>query len=237
MLFDSSKASNRILIIDDNVDIHEDFQTILAKRVTVNSNRFNLDALEDDIFGNEVKEKDSNSGSVVEYDLDFASQGQDGLNKVIEAKNQERPFFLAFVDMRMPPGWDGLKTIEKLWAVDPDLQVVICTAFSDYSQLEITERLGLNDNLLILKKPFDQEEVSQLACTLYQKREMTRIAVLAMTKMEQLVAERTEDMARSQMKMGQIQRKMDILVKRLKAENNTDLLAEATKLCAEITTT
>ena len=164
MLFDSANSSNRILVIDDNVDIHDDFRTILVKSQANDSNRANLDALEDDIFGVELQNSNSAPASRgnVEYELDFASQGQEGLAKLKDAQSQDKPYFLAFVDMRMPPGWDGLETIEYLWAVDPELQVVICTAFSDYSQLEITERLGLNDNLLILKKPFDQEEVAQL---------------------------------------------------------------------------
>ncbi|MEZ6076636.1 MAG: diguanylate cyclase [Pirellulaceae bacterium] len=77
---------------------------------------------------------------------------------------------VAFVDMRMPPGIDGLETIERLWQVDPQLQVVMCTAFSDYSWSEVIQRLGLRDNLLLLKKPFANEEVLQLANALTHKR-------------------------------------------------------------------
>jgi len=214
MLFDSKGASNRILVIDDNLDIHEDFRTILIKpEASISA----LDSLESDIFGDlaSIPATGPENESVMEYELDFASQGQDGLTMLEKACQQDKPYFLAFVDMRMPPGWDGLETIQHLWAVDPDLQVVICTAYSDYSQREISDRLGMNDNLLILKKPFDHEEVSQLACALHQKREMTRIAVLAMTQMEQIVAERTEDMARSKMKNGDSLRKISALNKRI----------------------
>jgi PAS domain S-box-containing protein len=70
---------------------------------------------------------------------------------------------MAFVDVRMPPGWDGIETISHLWEADPDLQVVICTAYSDYDLDQIVAKLGLTDKFLVLKKPFDTIEVLQLA--------------------------------------------------------------------------
>ena len=69
---------------------------------------------------------------------------------------------MAYVDVRMPNGWDGIETISRIWQEFPELQVVICTAFSDYSWEEIQERLGHSDRFLILKKPFDNLEVRQL---------------------------------------------------------------------------
>jgi DNA-binding NarL/FixJ family response regulator len=70
---------------------------------------------------------------------------------------------LAFVDGRMPPGWDGIETIRHLWQECPDIQVVLCTAYSDYSWQDIRRVLGESDSLLILKKPFDNVEVLQLS--------------------------------------------------------------------------
>ena len=71
--------------------------------------------------------------------------------------------------MRMPPGWDGVETIEHLWHVDPELQVVLCTAFSDLAWDYVIQRLGHSDQLLILRKPFHAIEVWQLASALTQK--------------------------------------------------------------------
>ena len=78
---------------------------------------------------------------------------------VEEAMRSGQPFSMAFVDVRMPPGWNGIETIQHLWKVDPDLKVVICTAYSDYSWREIIEQLGVTDRFLILQKPFDGVEV------------------------------------------------------------------------------
>jgi YesN/AraC family two-component response regulator len=96
--------------------------------------------------------------------------------------------------MRMPPGWDGLKTIEHIWKVDPNVQIVICTAYSDYSWGEITERLGKSENLLILKKPFDSAEVAQLASALTEKWILARQASLKTEQLERMVEARTDEL-------------------------------------------
>ena len=144
----------RILIIDDNPAIHEDFRKILCPDVTPSA----VDELESSLFDSETT-----PGVATDFELDSAHQGQEALVKVQQALADNRPYSLAFVDGRMPPGWDGVETIVHLWKAYPDLQVVICTAYSDYSWEQIIERVGQSDSLVILKKPFDAVEVLQLA--------------------------------------------------------------------------
>jgi signal transduction histidine kinase len=181
------EMKHRVLVIDDNPSIHKDFQTILLEEEESEI----LNSLRDEVFGN--KSNDHAAKNI--YELDFASQGQEGCEKIKQACSENHPYELAFVDMRMPPGWDGLKTIEHIWQIDPDIQVVICTAYSDYSWGEITERLGRSENLLILKKPFDSAEVAQLASALTEKWVLARKADLKMGELEQMVKERTEKQA------------------------------------------
>lgn len=177
--------SRRILVIDDNAAIHDDFRKIFtyAKSET-------LDDAESAFF-NETPE-----GAEIDLDIeiDSAHQGQEGLQKVITAIRQGMPYAMAFVDMRMPPGWDGLTTIERIWEVSPDLQIVICSAYSDNSWTDICKRLGRSDRLLILKKPFDNAEVCQLALALTEKWNLARRAKLKREDLERLVAERTRDL-------------------------------------------
>lgn len=175
---------HRILVVDDNPNIHKDFQTILLEEHESTA----LDALRNEVFGNTKSESQTKNV----FELDFASQGKEGVEKVQQACSENRPYELAFVDMRMPPGWDGLKTIEQMWQVDQKIQVVICTAYSDYSWGDITERLGKSDNLLILKKPFDSAEVAQLAVALTEKWNLARQAAMKMEELEQMVKERTD---------------------------------------------
>jgi len=181
---EEKEMTHRILVIDDNPSIHKDFQTILLEEEESET----LNTLRNEVFGN--KTSDITTKSV--YELDFASQGKEGCDKIKQACSENLPYELAFVDMRMPPGWDGLKTIEHIWETDPKVQVVICTAYSDYSWGEITKRLGRSENLLILKKPFDSAEVAQLASALTEKWVLARQASLKMEQLEQMVKERTE---------------------------------------------
>ena len=180
------EMTHRILVIDDNPSIHKDFQTILIDEEESTT----LIELRSEVFGDKNNEPTIKSV----YELDFASQGKEGSEKVRVACSENRPYELAFVDMRMPPGWDGLKTIEHIWEIDPDIQVVICTAYSDYSWGEITERLGRSENLLILKKPFDSAEVAQLASALTEKWVLARKASLKTGQLEQMVKERTDEL-------------------------------------------
>lgn len=176
----------RILIVDDTESIHSDFHKILG---APDSDSDDLNDLEANLFGETVKE------DLVEgFDLEDAYQGEDGYRRVKTATEEGRPFSVAFVDMRMPPGWDGVETIEKIWSCDGEIQVVICTAYSDYSWEEVRRRLGDSDRLLILKKPFDTVEVLQLANALSEKWLLSRQAKLKMADLETLVDERTRDL-------------------------------------------
>src|SRR5438445_432619 len=148
-------SSRRLLIVDDNRAIHDDFRKILDGQ---SNNRGELDAAEAALYGEAAP-----AVAGPEFEIVSAYQGQESLALVEESVKAGRPFSIAVVDVRMPPGWDGIETTAKLWQADPDLQVVICTAYSDYSWEAMRARLGASDRLLILKKPFDMLEVQQLA--------------------------------------------------------------------------
>src|SRR5688572_22097705 len=127
----------RILVVDDNRSIHEDFRKILSSSTTAS---VELDAVEASLFGSDSKE-----GKSVEFQIDSAYQGADAIRQVEESLRQGRPYAMAFMDVRMPPGLDGIETTIELWKRDPDLQVVLCTAYSDYSWAELLAKLGETD--------------------------------------------------------------------------------------------
>ena len=185
----AKEMAHRILVIDDNPSIHKDFETTLVEDEMNTS----LNTLRTEVFGERLAGDHTAKNT---YELDFASQGEQGCEKIQLACTQGRPYELAFVDMRMPPGWDGLKTIEQLWRIDPNVQVVICTAYSDYTWEEITTRLGKSQNLLILKKPFDSAEVAQLASALTEKWVLAKQASLKTEQLERMVKERTDELRR-----------------------------------------
>ena len=137
----STLPNRRILVVDDTPAIHEDFRKILQPDTPQASE---LDAVSAALFGEEVK------AASIPFELDSAYQGQEALAMVCEALQAGLPYAVAFVDMRMPPGWDGLETIERLWAIDADVQVVICSAHSDYDWTEVVARLDRSDKLLVV---------------------------------------------------------------------------------------
>ncbi len=178
----SVPGNKRILIVDDNRAIHGDFAAILAPGHQSNTLLNEAEAV---IFGKATASEPD------DFDLDSAFQGQEALEKVKQALAENRPYAMAFVDVRMPPGWDGIETISRIWKVDPDLQVVICTAFSDYQWSEINDILGQTDRLLILKKPFDNIEVYQLASALTEKWRLAQLARISQEELEKKVEQRT----------------------------------------------
>ncbi|MBC7860603.1 MAG: EAL domain-containing protein, partial [Burkholderiaceae bacterium] len=134
------------------------------------------------------------AAAAIDFELDSAYQGEQGVERMRQSLAAGRPYALAFVDMRMPPGLDGVETIERLWRDDPLLQIVICTAYSDYAWDTLLARLDVGDRLLILKKPFDPIEVWQLASTLTAKRQLTRQVALKMADLETAIQARTEEL-------------------------------------------
>ena len=192
----SDETHYRILIVDDNPAIHEDFRKIILGHQSRNSA---LDAAEAILFDDTA----AASTKTVQFSIESAFQGREALEKVQQSLAEGRPFAMAFVDVRMPPGWDGIETISHLWKADPALQVVVCTAYSDYSWEKMTEKLGVSDNLVLLKKPFDNVEVLQLGHALTKKWLVTRQAQLRLDELEHMVEERTAELRSSEERFSQ----------------------------------
>ncbi|MEO7744300.1 MAG: EAL domain-containing protein [Usitatibacter sp.] len=191
----------RILVIDDNVAIHQDFRKVFGAHRTHAART----AAEIALFGAGSVE------SAPDFRVDSALQGQEGLALVLQALAQSSPYAVAFIDVRMPPGWDGIETTARIWQADPDVQVVICTAYSDYSWSETLARLGRSDRLVILKKPFDNIEVIQLASALSEKWHLARAARSTLVDLEERVEARTRELAKALDRMNRLNRVYAVL--------------------------
>ncbi len=187
MNFDVTQFNRRVLVIDDQASIHQDFISILMPE---NVRSDSLDAASFAFLGNTSEPVQDE----LVFDVESAHQGQEGFQIVQRAVVEKNPFAMAFVDMRMPPGWDGIETIQRLWEVDSRLEIFICTAFSEYSWEETTEKLGRNNQLLFLKKPFDNVEISQLAYALTQKWNLARQAETKFHEIQDFVKNQTQDL-------------------------------------------
>jgi EAL domain-containing protein (putative c-di-GMP-specific phosphodiesterase class I)/ActR/RegA family two-component response regulator len=163
------KASERrILLIDDSPAIHADFRKVLP---CTPKDTIDLEDVETAVFGDTLTTVPARRP----FQIDSAFQGQQGVELVLRSLQERHPYALAFVDVRMPPGLDGIETVKRIWELDPDIQIVLCTAHSDYSWEQTLELLGHADRFLVLKKPFDPIEVKQLAEGLTAKCRLVRL--------------------------------------------------------------
>lgn len=180
----SVPANRRILVVDDTPAIHQDFRKILSPSAGLDDS---LDDTESLLFG-------TPQVSRLQFQIDSAYQGEEALELVKRAQAEGQPYALVFADMRMPPGWDGLQTIERLWEADPRLQIALCTAFSDYSWETMSERIEFDDQLLILKKPFDTLEIRQMASAMTWKWQLAQDAARKMRSLERTIEERVQEL-------------------------------------------
>ncbi|UZE22693.1 EAL domain-containing protein [Pseudomonas sp. B21-056] len=180
----SVPANRRILVVDDTPAIHQDFRKILSPG---NGSDDSLDDTESLLFGTPQVNR-------LQFQIDSAYQGEEALELVKRAQAEGQPYALVFADMRMPPGWDGLQTIERLWQADPRLQIALCTAFSDYTWETMSERIEFDDQLLILKKPFDTLEIRQMASAMTWKWQLAQDAARKMRSLERTIEERVQEL-------------------------------------------
>jgi len=160
--------NRHILVVDDQQDLRERLAGFISK-----SGKNDDISIVDKIKARLASEKSiapkKNQKKEIQYNVDTAASGEEGFRMLSEALESGFPYAMVFLDMRMPSGWDGLETMEHILSVDKKVQIVICTAYADYTWKDIVARVGIRDNLLILKKPFDNMEVAQLALALTEK--------------------------------------------------------------------
>lgn len=179
---EGKRTGARILVIDDTPAIHDDFRKIFAPQDDEDA----FEAAAAALF-----RRPSLAGGTLEFSVDTALQGQEGLDCVRRALEAGLPYAVAFVDMRMPPGWDGIETARHLWQADPRLQIVMCTAYSDHTWRDMVREFGVTDQLIVLKKPFDSIEVLQMAHALVRKWQLSRRLELQVGEMAAEIERRT----------------------------------------------
>jgi diguanylate cyclase (GGDEF)-like protein len=182
--------NTRILVVDDNESIHGDFRKVLIQETSVD--HAELDEMEAELFGStEDNKKGISKEDSVSYEVDSAYQGQEALKMIDKAAEEGRPYALVFMDVRMPPGWDGIETISRIWLKHPYIEMVLCTAYSDYTWDDIVAKLGCTDKLLFLRKPFDSVAVQQMALSLIKKFNLGAQARYYVKNLEHEVQQRT----------------------------------------------
>jgi two-component system, NtrC family, response regulator AtoC len=103
------------------------------------------------------------------YAVETAADGSSGLDKV-----RERPWSILLVDLKMP-GMDGLQVLEAARKLQPDLSVVMITAFATVETAVKAIKLGATDYIV---KPFDPEELSLLIQKIVAQQAVVRENVM-----------------------------------------------------------
>jgi signal transduction histidine kinase/DNA-binding response OmpR family regulator len=212
----------RVLIVDDEPAIHETLRDMLTAAHEESPDAENISP--------DSSESVPSAPEFPQFQIDSAFNGEEAVRKVSQSMQDQKPYFMAFVDMRMPNGWDGLKTIRHIWNVYFELQIVICTGKTDLLWHDIIHHCGHTDRLLLLRKPFDQIEVRQFAYSLAEKWNLSNQAHSHLQRLQVLVHERT---AKVQETNNSLQRK---LVELKQAERRLTTQYAVSQALAESTT-
>ena len=176
----------RILIVDDEPAMIDSYRRCFAPGDT------GADELNDmaaELFGDDAPIASYGDGETVRFDVVYCNQGLDAAAEVEAAIAQSSPYAVAFIDVRMPPGIDGKETATRIRALDPDINLVIVTGFSDFSPIEISKAAGPADKIFYIAKPFEIAEVVQTATALGHRWQADRDLATAMTKLREQSAE------------------------------------------------
>jgi CheY-like chemotaxis protein len=171
-MHESGQPSFHVLLVDDADDIHDIMRRILTWRPRVDAT---LRRLESALF-DDVAPVTPAPVALPDLRIDSAFQGVEAVDMVREANAAGDPYDLIFMDMRMPPGIDGLETTRRIWQVQPEAHVIICSAYSDRSIEEIATTLGVTDQVRFLTKPFSPTALKQSALMMLSQQRDRRAA-------------------------------------------------------------
>ena len=149
----------RVLVVDDQREIHQDFEEMLTPGATGASTDDLADA-----FASEVDES-----FLPKFELLYARSGAEAYEKIKTAIQTDDPIAVAYIDIRMPPGMDGIETTRRIRSIDENIEIVLMTAYTDKSLSEIVREMDLLHKLLYIRKPFAREEIQQITIALAEK--------------------------------------------------------------------
>ena len=149
----------RVLIVDDLKEIHDDFTDMLNPGLAKQST--------DDLAAAFVAEE--KPFFLPDFELMHAMSGEEACQIIAAGKQANRPIAVAYIDIRMPPGIDGIETIRRMRKIDRDIEIVIMTAYTDKSLPEIIEDMELLHKVIYIRKPFAHEEIQQITLSLVGK--------------------------------------------------------------------
>ena len=157
-------ANRRVLVVDDQKEIHDDFTEMLSPQLT--------EAWADQLAAAFVTEEEPSF--LPEFELLHARSGEEACDIVKAGNERDRPIAVAYIDIRMPPGVDGIETVRRVRELDRDIEIVLMTAYTDRALPEIIENVEPLHKMLYIRKPFAREEIQQITLSLVGKWNIER---------------------------------------------------------------
>lgn len=181
--------SPRILIVDDEQNVLEAYRQVFAGPQPPDGKETRLDELESRLFKSAAPAQ-----LIPAFELCLCRQGPEAVAAVQESIDKSTPFAVAFLDVRMPPGPDGVWAAARIRALDPFVNIVIVTAYSDLSPAKINQQVQPPDRLLYMQKPFHTHEIQQFALALSAKWQAEKELLTTNQHLDHLVQERTREL-------------------------------------------
>lgn len=186
-----SAATNRILIVDDDVHIIAEYLHCLGSDFEPDVATATLSDLERVLFGEETDER-----GAVRFDVHSCNQGAAGVRAVEDAVRVGAPFAIVFLDIRMPPGIDGVEAAKRIRRIDPNVNIVLVTGSLTPEPENLGREIPPSDRMFFFKKPFHAVECRQLAAALCGKWHADLALRRANEVLEQRVMDRTAELHR-----------------------------------------
>src|SRR5271163_2580102 len=169
----------RVLIADDEAEVRDAYREILTQ-AEMSGETAVFHNLRERLFARSVADTSRKLSRPTEFDPVFCADAEAAVKAVRAAIAAEEPFAVAFLDMRMPPGPDGVWAAARIRELDPAIEIVLCTAYSDVDPREIGGMVPPEEKLSYLQKPFHPHEIRQMTISLASKwRAEHRIVKLA----------------------------------------------------------
>jgi diguanylate cyclase len=179
---DPKQTPIRVLVVDDEAEVRDAYRQILTDS-EANQELAGFRELRSRLFNKSEGAPGSARPArrtTTSFDAVFCEQAEAAVAAVREALKANQPFAVVFLDVRMPPGQDGVWAAAQIRELDPEVEIVVCTAYSDTDPGEIGGLVPPEDKLSYLQKPFHPHEVRQMTVALASKwRAERRIVRLA----------------------------------------------------------
>ncbi len=198
----------RILAVDDEKEILDVYRETLCPS----------DELLEALFKNVAQDR-RRSDLIPHFDITICSQGQEAVEVVRRAREEKNPFAVAFVDLYIPPGPDGLWVAEQVRRLDPNLTIVMATGHDDFDLIELAHRVPPLDKLMYIMKPFNPQEIWQFAAALSAKWQAERELLMIRSDLENMVNRRTAELLRAN---EQLRKEIENRVKAEQAKRSSD---------------